>query len=240
MLEEVFFEVVDDVERVKSRETGNQFMHDLIAKYDLSNVAYLGLNIKPEREAEPYIVATYDDTWVKHYESEDYVSIDPVVRRGLLGLMPLDWQFVRDEPNKKVRRLFGEAKDAGVGHQGLSFPIRGRHGEVAVFSINSHANDDEWAELKRRCMRDFQILSFHFHTRVLEQHGVSEIEYKKLAPRETECLKWSAAGKSAAETASIIGVSGSAVKCYLENARTKLDSVTTTQAVAKAVRLSLI
>lgn len=240
MLEELFFDLVRDVERVNSREACDKFLNDLKSKYGLSNAAYLGINISQGEQASPYIVATYSDNWVRHYESQSYVSIDPVVRKGLMGIMPLDWRFVKESKYKKVQRLFGEAKEHGVGHQGLSFPIRGRHGEVAVFSINSHANDRDWEDLKRRCMRDFQILSFHFHTRILEQHGVGDAEFKPLAPREIECLKWSSAGKSVSETADIISISVSAVKCYLENARNKMDCVNTTQAVAKAVRLSLI
>jgi DNA-binding CsgD family transcriptional regulator len=57
-----------------------------------------------------------------------------------------------------------------------------------------------------------------------------------LSPREREVLKWAAEGKTAWETAQLLGVSESAVRLYAGNAMQKLRAKTKTQAVAIAVR----
>lgn len=61
-----------------------------------------------------------------------------------------------------------------------------------------------------------------------------------LAPRETECLRWSAAGKTSSEIAGIIGVSENTVNSYLSSASQKMNAVNRVQTVAQAIRLGLL
>lgn len=61
-----------------------------------------------------------------------------------------------------------------------------------------------------------------------------------LAPRETECLRWSAAGKTSSEIAGIIGVSENTVNSYLSSAAQKMNAVNRVQTVAQAIRLGLL
>lgn len=61
-----------------------------------------------------------------------------------------------------------------------------------------------------------------------------------LTEREIECLTWTAAGKTSVEIAEIMGLSEHTINHYLNRATRKLDTVNRTQAVAKALRLSLI
>ena len=53
-----------------------------------------------------------------------------------------------------------------------------------------------------------------------------------LAPREKEVLLWAARGKSAWETAQLLGLSESTVKSYIKNACTRLQVGNKTHAVA--------
>jgi DNA-binding CsgD family transcriptional regulator len=61
-----------------------------------------------------------------------------------------------------------------------------------------------------------------------------------ISARELECLKWIAEGKTAWEAGVILGISERTVRFHLNAAREKLDCLTTTQAVAKAVAQQLI
>jgi len=61
-----------------------------------------------------------------------------------------------------------------------------------------------------------------------------------LSARELDCLKWTAAGKTAWEASIILGISERTVRFHLNTAREKLNCATTTQAVAKAVVNQLI
>ncbi len=237
-IEELFFELVQSIERVEARQGHNSALADIVARYGLSHATYLGVNIPSLTEKSLYFVTTYSDQWCQHYVKEDCAKYDPIVRLGLGGILPFDWREARHE-NKKIKQFFGEASDHGVGSQGLSFPIRGAHGETALFSINSHHSDREWEQLKRTFIRDFQIFAYHYHTHVLSAEGV-KFEVTNLSERELECLKWAAGGKTIWETGTILGIANTTVKFYLENARTKLGTVNTTQAVAKAIQLGLL
>jgi len=62
----------------------------------------------------------------------------------------------------------------------------------------------------------------------------------QLNARETEVLTWSARGKTSDEIASILGLSKRTVDFHFDNARTKLNVSTRTQAVVKAVAGRLI
>jgi Response regulator containing a CheY-like receiver domain and an HTH DNA-binding domain len=61
-----------------------------------------------------------------------------------------------------------------------------------------------------------------------------------LAPREREVLQWAAEGKTAWETAQLLGVSERAVQLYTANAMQKLRAKTKTQAVAIAYKNAML
>jgi len=60
-------------------------------------------------------------------------------------------------------------------------------------------------------------------------------EKVKLSTREIECLNWASKGKTAYESAVIMGISESTVVFHLRNAGVKLNTVNRTHSVAKAI-----
>lgn len=61
----------------------------------------------------------------------------------------------------------------------------------------------------------------------------------KLSPREVECLRWAAFGKTAEEIAAIEVISVHTVRQYFKSAIAKLDSRNQVQAVARAMKYGL-
>jgi DNA-binding CsgD family transcriptional regulator len=238
MKNDAFFHIVEELDQEFDRSGPKTFLARICDQYGLSHACYLGIDIPTLTDTKIYGAVTYSDAWVSRYLSQNYFNIDPVVTVGMRCVLPLDWSTVR-ERDEQTKLFFGEAGDFGVGAQGLSFPIRGAHGETALFSINSHLPEHKWAQLKRVFMRDFSAVAYHFHTRVLQGEGVTFPEVS-LSRREKECLKWAAAGKTTWETGKILGISGSTVDFFLEKVRVKLKAVNKVQAVATAIRLQLI
>jgi LuxR family quorum sensing-dependent transcriptional regulator len=72
------------------------------------------------------------------------------------------------------------------------------------------------------------------------REGRKRQSVKRLAPREIECLKWTAAGKSTWDISEILGLSERTVRQYIDGASRKLGAVNRPQAVAEALRHSLI
>jgi DNA-binding CsgD family transcriptional regulator len=107
----------------------------------------------------------------------------------------------------------------------------------AMFSINFDCEDRHWSEVRSSLVNEVHLFAHYFHLRmrnvIAAQSVTSEFD---LSPREREVLQWAAEGKTAWETAQLLGVSESAVNLYAGNAMQKLRAKTKTQAVAIAVR----
>jgi DNA-binding CsgD family transcriptional regulator len=239
VFEDVFFKLVDEVEAVSSITDGHSLLKAFVARYGLKNAAYLGINIPGlTHNNRPYIAVTYSNEWVHHYCSQNYFDVDPVLPATMRTLLPLDWSEVQ-AGSRKVIQFFGEAEEFGVGRHGLSFPIRGRHGETALFAITQDCSHSEWASFRRHCMRDFQILAFCFHELILRAES-RFIQPSPLSRRERECLYWASRGKTFGEIGIILSLSERTVKFYLDIARHKLGATNITEAVAKAVTVNAL
>lgn len=61
-----------------------------------------------------------------------------------------------------------------------------------------------------------------------------------LSPREIECLRWAAAGKTDAEIGALLNISARTARFHFENAKKKLGVATRVQAVTEALRINAI
>lgn len=235
----LFYDFIDRFENVRAVSDCRAMLHEIVREYGLSNAAYLGVNLPGVPRGQHFGIVTYSNEWVTRYLHMNYFKVDPVIPAAMRSLLPFDWANV-DHNNLELRRFFGEASEFKVGLQGLSFPIRGRLGETALFSISSNLNDREWFMFRRRFMRDFQTFAFYFHEAVLKSESLLSENDIKLSRREIECLSWAAAGKTFGEIATILSLSERTVKFYLDVARVKLRSTNITQAVSKAVTMNVI
>ena len=80
-------------------------------------------------------------------------------------------QFLGSAP--AIRAFFDDAQKFGVGSQGLTLPIRGRLGEVALFSVTSDERDETWDLFVKTNVSYLLIFAWNFHNRVLRILGVS-------------------------------------------------------------------
>jgi len=235
------FELIDQIAKAEKLEEGHELLRNALGTYGLEHVVYIAVNLPSEKRDRPLVAMTYSAEWQKHYAQRDYVDIDPVVKAGIGGILPVDWESL-DRKHPTVKKFFGEAQEFKVGPQGISVPVRGRHGEFALFSVTSHVSPQEWSRLKQLLMRDLMLLAYNFHSFALKAEQIEDSDdyREKLSFRESECLRWTAMGKSAWDTGQIMGVSERTVKFHLENARAKLHAMNTTHAVSKAISLNLI
>ncbi len=217
----------------------NHELLDLVREaLGLTNIAYFAQHLPPLTNKGPYIEVTYPQSWIDHYRAMGYVDVDPVLREPMKTILPTDWSTLsRSTP--KVRMLFADAERFGVGHQGVTIPIRGARGELAFFSVTMDVSDAEWRLFLRGQLPTLQIVAHYYHDRVLEQHSISRPQIV-LSRREVDVLRWAANGKSVADTATILTISAHTVKNYLEMARVRLQALNTSHAVARAIALDLI
>jgi DNA-binding CsgD family transcriptional regulator len=194
----------------------------------------------------PYIISNYPDAWVRHYFREHYLEDDPVVSRLLRDRQPFLWSQVggTDDLNSRQRRLFDEARDAGV-VSGLTVPIHGRGG-VAGLSAIPDGSDRERAAVLERYQQLLRLITLHYHTAacsaLLEKSltGDSARRRSLLSPREKQVLEWTAKGKSTWEISVLLGISEKSVEFHMEGVKRKLQVFNRTHAVAKAIMLDLL
>jgi DNA-binding CsgD family transcriptional regulator len=234
------FDLIDDITRPQRMRQGHELLRMAAQDMGLSHVAYAAINLPNANADHPLTAVTYSPEWERHYLQQGYVNLDPVVQAGLNGILPFDWaSFDYNDPT--IIRFFGEAKEFDIGSRGLSIPIRGRHGEFALFSVTSDLKDKEWESLKHRMMRELMVVAYYFHDWALRTEGVISPETKSnLTIREKDILRWRGLGKSDWDISQILGISQSTVKFHLENARHKLGAMNTTHALAKALSHGLI
>jgi DNA-binding CsgD family transcriptional regulator len=209
--------------------------------YGLANVAYLCPSFRGRSVAQPFLAVTYSDAWVEHYTSEGYGQIDPVHTFGARSVLPLDWARLPRE-HKKVRRMFGEARECGVGRQGLTVPVRGpANGVWALFSVTSHDDDFEWSSRRFELTRDLVHVAHYVHQRAFQLHDADvSVDLDAITKREIEALEWSAEGKTISDIAILMRISPETVKAHLDSARFKLQAINRVHAVTKAIRAGLI
>lgn len=105
------------------------------------------------------------------------------------------------------------------------------HGGV-MLNPATGASQDEADRLWSRFHREITILSWIMHMRMatVPRHSPDA----RLTPRQVQVLEWSSAGKTVAETATILGLSPATIEKHLRLAREVLGVGSTSQAVLKA------
>jgi len=216
-------------------------MEVMIAKLrDLLNVdhvVYHSSKLGASPSVDPYVRLTYPATWVKRYLQMGYIDVDPVIREGFKRALPFDWSELKIQGAVEASFLT-DALAHGVGPCGLSIPLQSKHGHRALFSISFSRSQDEWAKLVKTSLPTLIEIANRIHRRVI--HEVFGEDRPRLSGRELECLRWIARGKDSSEIAIILDISAHTARDYLKSARYKLDSVTSAQAVTKAVKLGLL
>jgi LuxR family transcriptional regulator, quorum-sensing system regulator SolR len=181
--------------------------------------------------------STYPERWLKHYFANNYLEIDPLIQRTSKELSPVVWT---DEVFDSQPAFWEEARSHGVSH-GWALATHGKHMTTGMLSLaRSHqlVTQSELAETEMKLV----WLSHLVHGLI----GTTEVQRlmprpeSELTSRETEVLRWSAAGKTAEDIGRILGIAERTVTFHITSSLTKLDVANKTQAVAKALLLGML
>jgi LuxR family quorum sensing-dependent transcriptional regulator len=176
----------------------------------------------------------WDGCWpvalTQRYASLNFFSSDPIVARMNGSTTPFRWSSAYATADAGARRVLDDVAEFGLA-DGLAIPIHGSGGMSAGVSIGGAgyqlSRDDELA---------LYMAALYLHaglTRLRLENAVRPAA--RLAPRERECLKWVASGKTDWEISQILNISEQTVHGYVQNALLKLGARTRAQAVALAM-----
>jgi DNA-binding CsgD family transcriptional regulator len=238
MFESLLEELVGSADGIQARGEGIAFLKVAQSVYPLTTTSYLGLNIPLGTERKRFVQCAYADSWVKYCVSREPPGAGRLASLASVTSAPQDWSELPETADS--RKLLAYAESQKTGRQVVSMPLRPVVGETALFFVGADMPAENWHAQKKTIQREFQVLASYFHQHILRIYGNDTENQILVSARELDCLKWVAAGKTAWEASIILGISERTVRFHLNAAREKLNCLTTTQAVAKAVSQQLI
>lgn len=209
-------------------------------KYGFDHTLFAVVPRPGMRFSDAYLRSTYDESWRQTYDERALFRIDPTVAHCLTQTSPLIWTSSHFSESDQ-QEMYEEACQHGL-CTGISLPIHGPKQEVGMLCFVR--SDDTQEALDAHVQRSLPMLTllrdvaFDSSQRFLD--GYTERLIPKLTPREYECLKWTAQGKSTWEIAKIFGCSEATVNFHMTNIRSKFGVSSRSAAAVKATRMGLI
>ncbi len=193
---------------------------------------------RPEQE-DHLLLSGFPGEWLNVYLENGYVHADPVIQRIKQDLSPFVWSEALADRRAMVteagQRVIDEARDFGL-NEGLAVPMITLDGQVAAVSLAG-----EKVEVPPKAKGMISMVSSFAIGRAMELRSKQARRQRSmLTPREIECIRWVADGKSDWEISIILNISQSTMETHLKNIRRKLQAASRPQAVANAIRQGLI
>jgi LuxR family quorum-sensing transcriptional regulator LasR len=188
------------------------------------------------------IISNYPKGWRDKYDKEKFILVDPVMIHCTNRLVPIGWNSLQ-KLSTDQSNFMEEARAYGLA-SGFSFPVHSREGDVGVLSFSSSKAstfDQSYSVASAALMAYGHLLAGFVHDamrRIIDKPA--NIMRSSLTPRELECLKWIAAGKSSWEISSILNISEHGVLYHVRNIMSKFDAPTRHLAVIKAIACGIV
>lgn len=214
--------------------------------------------------AQPYYTGTTQQAWTQTYADNNFINADACISRARRTNRPFTWSEVplpertgRHKPG--AHKIMEAASDFGY-REGFVIPFhfvddRGAaHSSVCTLFWKEKPKD--FSRVIAAHARKFHLLLLYYMQRSIElrdetrktaSENVTHLhewamlkQNRALSDRERDVMAWAARGKTAGETADILGIAVDTVHTHIRNSVQKLDAGNKTHAVAKAVRFGLI
>ncbi|GBQ50452.1 transcriptional activator protein LuxR [Komagataeibacter europaeus] len=213
--------------------------HDLLSIYldavlSVGNVhvTIVELN-RIEDPKENFIHVGYPTEWVNFYIENNYIVSDPIIKKSRFMSHPYFWHEIRNI-NKSEKKIIRDVSEFGI-KKGLTIPVHTHDRLIyAICFAFTDKNVDQEIELYLRALSNFFIAGY----KKLDEP--TDMSPPILTPREKECLRWTAKGKSSWETGMIVGVSERTVNFHINNALLKLKCTNRIMGVVRAICAGLI
>lgn len=231
----VFGGSVGEIADLKTQFDVFRFMKRVTEHYGCRTFMVLNLPHATSLElSNNTVITNWPAELLSLFDREGMMQTSPVLRRLRVSTIPFTFDLETVPPERQgpaIRGMFGRFNLV----RGAYFPVHDMSGSRGAVSF---AGDG--LPFTHQQMMELMYISIHVFERLAEIRNLDVRTTDVLTDREIDCLNWTAAGKTSAEIAEILGLSEHTVNHYLNRAAKKLDTVNRTQAVAKALRIGLI
>jgi DNA-binding CsgD family transcriptional regulator len=185
-------------------------------------------------ESRLVVLNGYPNGWVNHYFERSHFMNDPVLAHCASHNVPVQWQDLVTPAGSASRLMMDEAGDFGL-RTGVTVPVHSPQGELGILSLAVNQGPRAARQITRHAVPYVQVLSSYLHEAVRRVAGLDGVPHSEpLTPRECECLRWAADGKTSGEIAQLLCLAESTVNFHLNKAMHKLQVCNRQHAVARA------
>lgn len=192
-----------------------------------------------DRPEGAVFLENYPKDWSSYYIQHNLEKTDPIQQLSVNQHMPFNWddKRIHHKISEKQIDVMADAADAGLVY-GVTVPIHvvgALPGAVTVVG--------ETRAVDPAVEHALHLMGVYLHDAALRLEKPRSAGFKghgQLTPREKECLKWAAAGKTDWEIAAILSIAERTAHTHIEHAKRKLGVNTRVQAVVKAFLTNLM
>lgn len=237
MLDNVFASLLTQPSSFQERTEGAAFLRSIAQLYGARSVDYIAADVLNKARSQ----------WIScHYSSaavRQAMTGSPT-RRDVFTLLGLPegqscWRPGACLGEEAAHSSEGDEFPSPLADRVWMLALPKSSDETAIFCVSFGGEKQPDAKLEALA-QEWTSLANYFHSHILRLNGHDASSRMLVSARELDCLRWTAAGKTAWEASRILGISERTVRFHLNAAREKLNCATTTQAVAKAVASRMI
>ncbi len=191
----------------------------------------------PEPAQSSIVACAVINNWptkmLSSYDALGLLANSPVIEHVRVSTTPVMMSLsARTAASPASERNASESLFRRFGFlMGVAIPVHDLNGKRGIVCFDGDRDPLCHSELL-----ELNMLGIHVYERLSSIARTDRGGTNPLTARETDCLSWTAEGKTSAEIAEILGLSEHTVNHYLNRAARKLATVNRTHAVARALR----
>jgi DNA-binding CsgD family transcriptional regulator len=233
-------EAYDAMERARNSGELRAEMDKFARQSGFEHFAYVLTISAPSLKLQHHVINGFPPEWHERYIAREYFKIDPVVQYAQNSSLPAIWSDEKFHTGQS-REFWEEAASLGL-RAGMSFAVHGQPGLTGLMSLSRDQPLSLPAAEMAALIGRAQMFASMLNDAVvrLELPKLLPEQNISMTPRERECLKWSADGKTAWEIGQILSITERTVVFHMNNVIQKLGASNKIQAIVRAVSLKLV
>ena len=199
----------------------------------------------PLRDSRSYVWTTLPLEWVRVYDQESFIEIDPRLTNTWRRVTPYLWDRHSGKGDPRAERFLEHAARYGVG-SGVAVPLRDPDHPLVLVALNSaqrEISDTRRSEIYG-ALGEIMVLATHFHELFMASYVDAGAPPRQqgapLSAREIECLRMAARGLTSADIGYKLGLVERTVNFHFSNILSKLGAANRGEAIALAITRGLV
>ena len=199
----------------------------------------------PSRDSKAYIWTNQPEHWVRAYDANAYLEVDPRVLGAWSRQSPFFWDGARCRRDPRTAQFIKHAAQYGI-CSGVMISFSLGNNSRAGFALNSPVSpvtNQRHLEMTRS-LGTTMVLASRIHDLFMSHYvnrGIPPMQQgAPLSPRERQCLELAARGMTSGDIGIKLGIACRTVNYHFGNVLSKLGVLNRNEAIAKAVAQGLI